>query len=40
MHCFASENHADLLYTGRVIFGAESLKSLKSQENLQLKNPA
>ena len=37
MHCFASENQT---YTGTVIFGAESLKSLKSQENLLLKNPA
>ena len=27
-------------YTGRVIFGAESFKSLKSQENLLLKNSA
>ena len=36
-HCFASENQT---YTGTVIFGIESLKSLKGQENLLLKNPA
>ena len=35
MHCFASENQ---IYTGTVIFGVESLKSLKGQENLLLKN--
>ena len=35
MHCFASENQ---IYTGTVIFGVESLKSLKDQENLLLKN--
>ena len=34
IHCFASENQ---VYTGTVIFGVESLKSLKSQENLLLK---
>ena len=37
MHCFASENQT---YTGTVIFGVESLKSVKGQENLLLKNPA
>ena len=37
MYCFASENQS---YTGTVIFGVESLKSLKGQENLLLKNPA
>ena len=37
MHCFASENQT---YTGTVIFGVESLKSLKGQENLVLENPA
>ena len=37
MHCFASENQT---YTGTVIFGVESLKSLKGHENLLLKNPA
>ena len=35
IHCFASENQ---IYTGTVIFGVESLKSLKDQENLLLKN--
>ena len=35
MHCFASENQT---YTGTVIFGVESLKSVKGQENLLLKN--
>ena len=35
MHCFANENQ---IYTGTVIFGVESLKSLKDQENLLLKN--
>ena len=35
MHCFASENQ---IYTGTVIFGVESLKSLKDQANLLLKN--
>ena len=35
MHCFAGENQ---IYTGTVIFGIESLKSLKGQENLLLKN--
>ena len=35
MHCFASENQ---IYTGTVIFGVKSLKSLKDQENLLLKN--
>ena len=35
MHCFASENQ---IYTGTVILGVESLKSLKDQENLLLKN--
>ena len=35
MHCFASENQ---IYTGTVIFGVESLKCLKDQENLLLKN--
>ena len=34
MHCFASENQ---IYTGTVIFGVESLKSLKDQENLLLQ---
>ena len=34
MPCFASENQT---YTGTVIFGIESLKSLKGQENLLLK---
>ena len=37
MHCFVSENQT---YTGTVIFGVESFKSLKGQENLLLKNPA
>ena len=37
MHCFASENQT---YTGTVIFGVKSLKSVKGQENLLLKNPA
>ena len=37
MHCFASENQT---YTGTVIFGVESLKSLKGHENLMLENPA
>ena len=37
MHCFASENQT---YTGTVSFGVESLKSVKGQENLLLKNPA
>ena len=37
MHCFASENQT---YTGTVIFGVESLKSVKGQENLLLKNRA
>ena len=37
MHRFASENQT---YTGTVIFGVESLKSLKGQENLLLKNHA
>ena len=35
VHCFASENQ---IYTGTVIFGVESLKSLKGQENLLRKN--
>ena len=35
MHCFAGENQ---IYTGTVIFGIESLKYLKGQENLLLKN--
>ena len=35
MHCFASENQ---ILAGTVIFGVESLKSLKGQENLLLKN--
>ena len=35
MHCFASVNQ---IYTGTVIFGIKSLKSLKDQENLLLKN--
>jgi len=35
MHCFVSENH---IYTGTVIFGVGSLKSLKDQENLLPKN--
>ena len=35
MHCFVSENQT---YTGTVIFGVESLKSLKGQGNLLLKN--
>ena len=35
MHCFASENQ---IYTGTVIFGIESLKSSKGQENLRRKN--
>ena len=35
MHCFASENQ---FYTGTVIVGVESLKSLKGQGNLLLKN--
>ena len=37
MHCFGSKNET---YTGTVIFGVESLKSLKGQENLLLKNLA
>ena len=36
MHCFASENQA---YTGTVIFGVESLKSLKGQETNCRKIP-
>ena len=36
MHCFASENQA---YTGTVIFGVESLKSLKGQETNCWKIP-
>ena len=36
MHCFESE---DQTYTGTVIFGVESLKSLKGHENLLLKIP-
>ena len=35
MHCFASENQT---YTGTWLFGIESWKSLKDQENLLLKN--
>ena len=35
MHCFASENQT---YTGTWLFGVESWKSLKGQENLLLKN--
>ena len=35
MHCFASENQT---YTGKWLFGVESWKSLKGQENLLLKN--
>ena len=35
MHCFASENQT---WTGTVILGVESLKSLKFQQNLLLKN--
>ena len=35
MHCFANENQ---FYTGTVIVGVESLKSLNGQENLLLKN--
>ena len=35
MHCFASENQT---YSGTWLFGVESWKSLKGQENLQLKN--
>ena len=35
MHCFASENET---YTGTWLFGVESWKSLKDQENLLLKN--
>ena len=37
MHCFASQNQT---YTGTVIFGVESLKSLKGQENQLLRNRA
>ena len=37
MHCIATENQT---YTGKVIFDVESLKSLRGQENLMLKNPA
>ena len=37
MQCFAGENQT---YTGTEIFGVESLKSLKGQENLMLENPA
>ena len=37
MQCFAGENQT---YTVTVIFGVESLKSLKGQENLMLENPA
>ena len=36
MHCFASENQ---IYTGTVIFGVESLKSLKDQEKFTTENP-
>ena len=35
MHCFASENQT---YTGTWLFGFESWKSLKGQENLLLTN--
>ena len=35
MHCFASENQP---YTGTWLFGVESWKSLKGQENVLLKN--
>ena len=35
MLCFVSKNQ---IYTGTVIFGVESFKSLKGQENLLLKN--
>ena len=35
MHCFASENST---YTGTWLFGVESWKTLKGQENLLLKN--
>ena len=35
MHCFASENPT---YTGTWLFGVESWKSLKGQENLLRKN--
>ena len=35
MQCFASENQT---WTGTVILGVESLKSLKFQQNLLLKN--
>ena len=35
MQCFASENQT---WTGTVILGVESLKSLKVQQNLLLKN--
>ena len=35
MHCFASENQT---YTGTWLFGVESWKSIKGQENLLLKN--
>ena len=35
MHCFASENQT---YKGIWLFGVESWKSLKGQENLLLKN--
>ena len=35
MHCFARENQT---YTGTWLFGVESWKSLKGQENLLLKN--
>ena len=37
MYCFAGENQT---YIGTVIFGIESLKSLKGQENQLLKNRA
>ena len=35
MHCFASENQT---YTGTWLFGVQSWKCLKGQENLLLKN--
>ena len=37
MHCFASQNQT---YAGTVIFGVESVKSLKGQENQLLRNRA